>query len=236
MEMGFFVTATDTSVGKTVVSAAIIRALTLFGLKVAAMKPIETGCLKSGKMLQSSDGAFLKKLTVMDEKINIVTPYMFELPLSPYTASYKEKKEIETDVIFKAYDGLLKKYDSIVIEGAGGLYVPIKKGYFMADLAREMELPLIIVARPGLGTINHTMLTISYARSKGIPIAGVIFNYVSQPDYSQAEKTNPSVLKELTDVPFLGTFPFLPVVEEETIDRAVLKSLDLDALKRSFSS
>jgi len=235
MERGFFISATDTSVGKTVVSAAIIRALTIMGFKTAGMKPIETGCLKSGEMLQSSDGAFLKKLTVMDEKINIVSPYLFELPVSPYVASYKEKKEIRLGVILKAYDALLKKYDAIVVEGAGGLYVPIHKDYFMADLAREMELPLVIVARPGLGTINHSLLTISYARSKGVEIAGILFNYISQPEDSVAEKMNPDTLQELTDVPFLGTFPYLPVLEEETIDRAVLRNIDIGKLKRSIS-
>jgi len=235
MERGFFVTATDTFVGKTVVSGAMIRALTILGYRVAAMKPVETGCLKDGKMLVSSDGAFLKKLTTMEEKINVVSPYMFEAPLSPYEAARKEKKEISTDKIFKAYDGLLKNYDAVVVEGAGGLYVPLTKDYFMSDLAREMELPLIVVARPGLGTLNHTMLTIEHARSKGLVIAGVIFNYIAQPEGTPAEEMNPRTLRELTDIPFIGTFPYLPVLEEEIIDRTVLKNIDMGLLKKAIA-
>lgn len=234
MTKGFFITATDTDVGKTVIAAAVVRALGFFGHRAGAMKPVETGCVREGEMLVPADGLFLKEIANMDENVSIITPCMYETPLSPYDAGEVEGKMPDLDAVFRAYRDLGRKYDGLVVEGAGGLYVPILRDYFMADLAREMQLPLIIVARPYLGTINHTLLTIHYARSQGIEVAGIVLNYTAPPGETLAEERNPKTLTLLTDVPVIGVFPYLPVVEVEAIDKAVDKSFDLGILKRSM--
>jgi dethiobiotin synthetase len=234
MRKGFFVTATDTSVGKTVVSAAVIRALNFLGYRTAAMKPLETGCPKDGKLLMPSDGLFLKKIAKMDEPVSLITPSVYEASLSPFAAAELEGREPDLPGIFRAFDSIMRKYDAVVVEGVGGLYVPVVENYFVSDLAREMALPLIIVARPGLGTINHTLLTIHYAFSKGLDMAGIILNYSSPPGDTLAEETNPKTLQSLTEVPVIGTFPYLSVMEEETLDKAVVKSLDLGMLRKAL--
>lgn len=232
MAKGFFVTATDTSIGKTIVSAALIRAMRYMGHKAAAMKPIETGCVKRDNILLPSDGIFLKNVSSMNEKINTITPCMYEKPLSPLAASEIEDKEVDLPRIMQAYKDLSGRYDVIIVEGIGGLSVPISRNYFVSDLVAEMALPLIIVARPTLGTINHTLLTIHYAISKELAIAGVIINYSSEPENDIAEETNKKTLKLVTEVPIIGTFPYIYDFEEETLDREVIKSFDMSILEK----
>ena len=235
MAKGFFVTATDTSIGKTIVSAALIRAMRYLGHKTAAMKPIETGCVKRDNILLPSDGIFLKNVSGMDEKISSIAPCMYEKPLSPLVASEIEESGVDLPGIMHAYNDLVGKYDVIIVEGIGGLYVPIMRDYFVSDLAIEMKLPLIIVARPTLGTINHTLLTVHYAVSKGLKIAGIIMNYSSEPENDIAEETNKKTLKSLMDVPIIGSFPYIPDFEEETLDREVVKSFDMSILEKCLS-
>lgn len=233
MSKGIFITGTDTGVGKTIVSAAIIRALIKKGVKVGAMKPVETGCVKArvkgqGKILIPSDGMFLKEMAGMDDSIDLVTPIRFENPLAPMVASELEKVPVEINNIFDAYDVLSEKYDFMVVEGVGGLLVPIlkrqkargkgRKVYFVADLIRELKLPVVVVARPTLGTINHTLLTVNYALKEGLDILGVIINNHSPQTVDIAEKTNPGVLKELCPVPVIGTMPYISYVTKNNIE------------------
>lgn len=232
MKKGFFITATDTGVGKTIIAGAVAKALIFLGLKTAVMKPIETGCTRVNTMLMPSDGLFLKNISGMNETINIVTPCMYEQPLAPLAASEIEGRAVDLNGIFEAYDKLSSKYDAMVVEGVGGLYVPILKDYFVSDLAKQMKLPLIIVARPTLGTINHTLLTIHYALSKGIDIAGIVLNHSSEPEANIAEETNQQTLQGVTEVPIIGNFPFVQDFDKETIDRTAIKSLEMNILKK----
>lgn len=232
MKKGFFITATDTGVGKTIIAGAVTKALIFLGLKTAVMKPIETGCTRDNTMLMPSDGLFLKNISGMNETINIVTPCMYEQPLAPLAASEIEGRAVDLTGIFEAYDKLSSTYDAMVVEGVGGLYVPILKDYFVSDLAKQMKLPLIIVARPTLGTINHTLLTIHYALSKGIDIAGIVLNHSSEPEANIAEETNQQTLQGVTEVPIIGVFPFVQDFDKETIDRTAIKSLEMSILKK----
>lgn len=238
MSKGVFITGTDTGVGKTIVSAAIIRALIKKGIKVGAMKPAETGCTKKEvtgqgarvKDLIPSDGMFLKEMAEMDDPIDLVTPIRFENPLAPMVASELEKIPVEIDNVFDAYNILSKKYDFMVVEGVGGLLVPIlkrqeakgkgQKAYFVTDLIKDIELPVIVVARPTLGTINHTLLTVNCALREGLDVVGVIINYHMPPAGDIAEKTNPDVLKELCPVPVIGMLPYIKDVTLNNIDDA----------------
>src|SRR5208283_4451720 len=238
---GVFITGTDTGVGKTIAAAVLIRALIKKGIKVAAMKPIETGCLNRDGSLIPPDGMFLKSVAQMDTTIDLVSPIRFEQPLAPMVASELEGKAVELRKIIDSYRILSGQYSFMVVEGAGGLLVPIvkmkKKGdradqraYFMVDLMRELRLPVIIVTRPTLGTINQTLLTVNHALLTGLEVVGVLINNAQAPGNSLAEKTNPLVLEELCPVPILGILPHINDVTLNTID-AVAAGMSVSFLK-----
>lgn len=232
MNRGLFITGTDTGVGKTIIAGAIIAAMHSRGIKTGAMKPIETGCISTGKSLHPSDGAFLKDMAQMDEPLNQVTPLCFGPPLAPLVASEIEGRTIDLQKIRKHFRMLTDKYEAVIVEGIGGLLVPIKRDYLVLDLVRELELPLVVVARPSLGTINHTLLTVNYAIKEGLRIAGIIINFSRFPEGNIAENTNPQAIQQLTDIPFIGVFPFLKDLERENLERAAAKHLNLDLLLR----
>ncbi len=232
MFKGFFITGTDTGVGKTIIAGAMIRLMRSFGVKTCAMKPIESGCGREGNNLIPYDGTFLKQAAHMDEPLRLVTPCCLESPLAPFAAAGIENRKISIDEIKKAYYKLYKTYESIVVEGVGGLMVPIRKDYFVIDLVKEFSLPLLVVAKPGLGTINHTLLTCRAALDAGLEVAGVIINYSRPPENDLAEKTNPKVLEEVCPVPLIGTFPYLKNMGEDMLERTALKQFDLETLKK----
>ncbi|MCX7793086.1 MAG: dethiobiotin synthase [Thermodesulfovibrionales bacterium] len=228
---GFFVTGTDTGVGKTVVSAILIHILKLQGLKTCAMKPFETGCLREGGVLIPSDGMFLKDAANMEESVNYVTPVCLEKPLAPMVAAELEGVEIDMENVWRSYAHLKKKYEAIIVEGVGGLLVPIKKDYFVADLIKDFGLPVIVVSRPKLGTINHTLLTLRELSQRGISVKGIVFNYSSPPEGTIAEETNPSVISRLTDIPVIGVIPYLKSFDPETLIQVARKNLNLKLLE-----
>jgi len=205
---GLFITGTDTGVGKTIVAAGLAASLANSGMDIGVMKPIETGF-----SLRSSDAVFLKKMAGVKDSLESVCPYRLKHPLSPFAASQIEKVSIRFEKIKKAYRTLLKRHQALFVEGAGGLLVPITREKMMADLALYLELPVLIISRTGLGTINHTLLSVEVARQRGIEVAGVIFNHL-KPRRGLAERTNPSIIKHFLDVPILGEIPYAPFLKE----------------------
>jgi dethiobiotin synthetase len=243
MAKGFFVTGTDTGVGKTIITAALIRAAHILGFKACGMKPIETGCTQKEFKVQGSkfkvkdtlipsDGIFLRDIADTNESIDLITPVRFENPLAPLPAAEMEKTPVDLKLIKKAYSALSHRYDVVIVEGIGGLLVPIKKSFFVLDLAKYFGLPLIVVSRPGLGTINHTMLTVNYAKKEGLTVAGIIINYSRPSERTVAEKTNPDILKRISPIPVIGTFPYLNDLENNTIEKAAVKNLNLRIIKK----
>lgn len=197
---GVFVTGTDTGVGKTVVAAALARALRQHSINAGVMKPVQTGALRTPDGLIATDARFLAAAAGIMDPPDLVCPVRLELPLAPSVAARLEGREINVPAMMNAYHELRQRHDWLIVEGAGGLAVPIAGEYLMRDLAREMSLPLLVVARPGLGTINHTLLTVEFARASGIEVLGVVINdYPCVPDL--AERTNPEAIAWLVDVP-----------------------------------
>ncbi len=229
MAKGFFVTGTDTGVGKTVISAALVRLLKGVGLSVCAMKPIESGCMRKGDVLVPADGALLRTMAGMEEDISVVTPYALEAPLAPMVAAEREGVRIEPERIKKIFDGLAKRYDAAIVEGVGGLLVPIRRDFYVLDLAGELGLPLVVVARPGLGTINHTLLTVRCALDSGVQVAGVVINRLGPADGDQDPSwpTNPEVIRELSGVPLIGIFPYLKDISGPALEKTARENLDL---------
>lgn len=206
---GYFITATGTGVGKTVVAGALTHALKAQGIDVGVMKPLATG--------SRCDAKFLKKASGSIDPLTLINPLFSRYPLAPYSIEVINKSSFDMGKVWSAYKALTKKHSCMIIEGIGGLMVPIKKRFFVAHLAKQFKLPLIIVAHAGLGTINHTLLTIETARNFGLKIAGVVLN--GRRGGGIAERTNPLVLKKL-DVPILAELPYIETlsVEEARLD------------------
>lgn len=209
MAKGIFIIGTDTDVGKTVVAGALAMGLKKIGFSVGVIKPVETGCKKVGKRLIPSDAIFLKKASGSRDSLDLINPYRFEKSLAPSVASELEGVRIDISRILKTFDIMKKRHDIVIIEGAGGILVPVYKDYLFLDLIRDLGLPVLIVARPWLGTINHTLLTIRCAQEYGIPVIGFILNYTKDLKQDPSEKTNPLVIKKLSNVPLIGIFPFI---------------------------
>jgi dethiobiotin synthetase len=240
LSKGIFITGTDTGVGKTVVSAVIVRALMSRRIKVGVMKPVETGCIDENGVLIPADGVFLKKMAEADDSIDLIAPVRFEHPLAPMVASQLKGMSVEIDRIISAYKNLADKYDFLIVEGIGGLLVPVTKlrtpnseprTYFVIDIIKDLKLPVIVVSRPTLGTINHTLLTVSHAQREGIKVLGVIINCNEPLKGSIAEKTNPDVLRELSHVPVLGIIPYIENITADTLDEIASGVIDIEALQ-----
>jgi len=237
MTKGFFITGTDTGVGKTVVTAGLAGALKARGFRVGIMKPAASGAVMRNGHLISNDVAFLLKSINSQEDHQIVAPLTIEPPLAPLAASMLEKIPIEPEKIFKAFDIMRQKYDILLVEGIGGILVPLTESYSIADLIKDMSLPLIIVARPGIGTINHTLLTINEAEKRGIEVKGFIINGMEINQVGDAEKTNPEIIIKISGKPLLGILPFDPKVNMEQlvtgdIVKLAEKHLDLKQILR----
>ncbi len=197
-----FVTGTDTGVGKTIVTAAIAWNLKQAGRSVAVMKPVQTGTIVSGP----TDLEFVQEVLGSDHRIDVSCPYSFPDPVAPLVASMLSGERIQIDRIVDAYKKLSAENEFVIVEGAGGLLVPILEDYFMSDLALDLELPVLIVSRPDLGTLNHTLLTLESAEKKGLDIAGVVIsNYPWDPGIP--EQTNPELILSMTGVNMLGIIP-----------------------------
>lgn len=202
---GIFVTGTDTGVGKTIVAATLARLLRMNGISVGVMKPVTSGCREENGRLVSDDALLLCQAagTVLSDD---VAPYRLREALAPADAARLDGVRIDFSAIKASFDRLSAAYQYVIVEGAGGLMVPLSGGLLVADLARELELPLLVVARPGLGTINHTVLTCFSAQQLGLQVAGVIVN--GMPDQpGLAEKGAPHQIGSLCGASVLGVWP-----------------------------
>jgi dethiobiotin synthetase len=202
---GIFITGTDTGVGKTIVAATLARLLRMNGVSVGVMKPVTSGCSEvSGKLI--SDDARLLCLAAGISVTEDVAPYRLREPLAPAEAARIDGVRIDFAAIKASFDRLASLHQYVIVEGAGGLMVPLSGGLLIADLARELELPLLVVARPGLGTINHTVLTCFAAQQLGLQVAGVIIN--GMPEHpGRAEQGAPHQIGSLCGAPVLGIWP-----------------------------
>jgi dethiobiotin synthetase len=212
---GIFVTGTDTGVGKTIVAATLARLLRMNGVSVGVMKPVTSGCLEENGELVSDDALLLSQAAGIDVSDD-VAPYRLREALAPADAARIDGVRIDFSVIKASFDRLASSYDYVIVEGAGGLMVPLSGGLLVADLARELGLPLLVVARPGLGTINHTVLTCFAAQQLGLQVAGVIVN--GMPEHpGLAEKGAPHQIGSLCGASVLGIWPRRDEVDQMEI-------------------
>ncbi|MEW6171175.1 MAG: adenosylmethionine--8-amino-7-oxononanoate transaminase, partial [Candidatus Omnitrophota bacterium] len=192
---GIFISGTDTEVGKTYVSCLLTKALRQKGISVGVMKPIQCSGSDSDFLIRANNSKIDKKL---------VNPYFLKLSVAPIVAFKKEKIKFNKDKILKAFNILSQRYDFVIVEGVGGLVVPITEDYFVTDLIKDLGLDLVIVSRPGLGAINHTLMSVNLARNHGIDVRGIVINNLKKNKSGLAEKTNPEIIENLTKIPILG--------------------------------
>ena len=229
MTRGFFITGTDTEIGKTAVTAGLATAFKQRGLNVGVMKPVAAGSRADAIMLQQSAG--------VSDTIQEINPIYLQNPLSPNVAAQIESKPLNIDDITTHYEQLKKRHNIMLIEGVGGLLVPLLEDFSVADLITQINLPIIIVARAALGTINHTLLTIEAAQRRNHNIVGIIYNTVSPDADATAAQTSPDTITRISNIPSLGILPYdtdidvdqnrlgnLPQLIEQHIDMAFLLS------------
>lgn len=221
---GLFITGTDTGVGKTIVAATLARLLKIRGCNVGVMKPVTSGCLEKDGRRISEDCELLRWAAGLDTEEPDSAPYLLAAPLAPSVAAEQEGVRIDFDRIGACYKRLADRYEFVIVEGAGGLMVPISGGMLIADLVRHLNLPLLVVTRPNLGTINHTFLTTYAAGQLGLSTKGIIINnYPQEP--GPAEAYAPHLLDSLCG-PLLGVYPHSASSDPREIIDALAAKLD----------
>ena len=208
---GVFVTGTDTGVGKTVVTAALALALKRLGRSVGVMKPIETGITLS--RVERSDAARLRAVIESEETLSAICPYQFEQPVAPLAAAQAERRTIDLRVIRQVYRLLVNRYDYLVVEGIGGVRVPIAPKADVMDLIGSLKLPVVVVGRAGLGGINHALLVIEALRRRRIPLIALVLNRtgpVRSATMRFQEKTTVEALRKQAGLPVLGPLAYEP--------------------------
>jgi len=221
---GLFVTGTDTGVGKTVLTAGIVCALRARGHAVGVVKPVQSGALAADP---DGDAMLLKRWTGVADAAEEIAPFAFAAPLAPLVAAELEGRSIDRAEAVAAVRSVAGRYESVLVEGAGGLLVPLAEDWTIADLAVELALPVLVVARAGLGTVNHSALTVRALRELGLEPVGVVLNGTA--DRSSA--TNAALIERLAAVPVLGHTPLLGgELTGERLRRLVEDNVDVDAL------
>jgi dethiobiotin synthetase len=178
-------------VGKTIATGVLAVSLRAQGLNTGVMKPVETGT--NTRTLTDSD--WLVSVMSSQDPQTMITPYRLGAAAAPAVAAVAENLSIEFPIILAAFKALASKHECIVVEGVGGAMVPLRDDLLVADLMVTLRLPVLIVARAGLGSINHTLLTVECLERRGIPILGILFNNPIPPAHDQCHKTIPTILR-----------------------------------------
>jgi dethiobiotin synthetase len=235
MRTGIFITGTDTGVGKTVVAAGLVPALRARNLNVGYMKPVETGCpLLDGEVVPQ-DVRFIREVCGIRDDVDLMCPYRLKAAAAPSIASRLEDTHIDIGYIVDQYFQLSLMHEIVVVEGVGGLMVPLNNNEVVTDLILQLGLEAIVVARPGLGTINHSLLTVNMAKMMGIAVSGVVINGFGKDAIGLPERTAPDEIQHFGNVPVVGILPWLRDLDFQACKAGTLLSefmerIDIDTL------
>ncbi|MCD6533459.1 MAG: dethiobiotin synthase [Deltaproteobacteria bacterium] len=208
MNNGFFITGTDTGVGKTVVAATLAYALHQRHISFSYIKPVESGISSRRHLENDSDAALVKRAGFLPEALEEIVPFTFREPLAPLLAARREGVNLSGKELGETIRARIKPSRLTLVEGAGGLLAPLCPNYLILDLIKELKLPVIVVCRTSLGAVNHTLLTLERLRREGIHPAGIIANHTTAVT-GVAEETFIAQLTEFDPVTVLGELPFL---------------------------
>ena len=195
MKKGVFITGTDTGIGKTFVTALLLAELRRRGVHAVAFKPIACGA--SGR----ADAKLYAELMDGELSLEEINPIWLRKPLAPWVAARLEKRRLNLDRVHRQFRDLCSRFPFVLVEGVGGWLVPIKQNYFVRELATDFKLPLIVVGRPRLGTLNHTLLTVESARAARLPVRVIVLNDSVGGKSGLPERTNGRAIQELTGIP-----------------------------------
>lgn len=219
MTKGIFIVGTDTDVGKTIVTAGLMYIMRSNGYNATYFKAALSGALEENNKLIPGDTKIVSETSNLEEKYENITPYVYKNAVSPHLASKLENKPIDLSIVKQKYNYLKEKYDFIIGEGSGGITCPLiedeRGSYSLENLIKDLNMNVIIVARAGLGTINHTVLTVKYIESLGIKIKGIIVNSYEE---GLLCDDNIKMIEKLTKVPIIGKFKKIENLEENIIE------------------
>lgn len=213
MRRCLFITGTGTDVGKTIATGALLHALRFRGIRAAGMKPVQTGALCVDGYWRAPDlDLHLDAMgeSVDDADYERMAPYRYEPACSPHLAGRMAGRYPELHRILDCAEGLLERYDALLVEGAGGILAPLDEARLMIDLAVALDCPAIVVASTGLGTINHSLLTLRELRRAGAPVTGLVFNEQQPGEPDWIARDNPETIAQLGGAPVLGVLSHRP--------------------------
>jgi dethiobiotin synthetase len=216
---GFFITGTDTGVGKTRIAVALCHMFAAQGKRVAAMKPVASGCSRTQEGLRSSDALALQNAGSVPARYNDVNPFAFEPAISPHIAAMEAGSAIDFDVLDRAFEHLLAQSDVIIVEGVGGWLVPLDARHSAADLAARWKLAVILVVGMRLGCLNHALLTAESIERRGLRLRGWVANCLD-PKFERLEANTASLLTRIP-APCLGVLDFAPQADLQTVAQSL---------------
>ena len=224
---GLFVTGTDTGVGKTLVTGAIAQHLRTCGLRVGVFKPVATGVLGQGEHSISIDARFLAHCSRSEHSLEQINPVRYRQPVAPAVAAEQTGRSIDWQRIRQAYIEIVESSHVTLVEGVGGVMVPLDREFLVLDLMVVMGLPVLIVARSTLGTINHTLLTVEACRNRGLSIVGIIMNGYGQGKPTLDEQTSPQMIADLCRERIISIIPHdaNSCVESNSLGPKVIKAV-----------
>jgi len=222
-----FVTATDTDIGKTCVCAGLAYALKKSGIDVGIMKPFACG-VKQKIGFSSNDLTILTNAAMVDDAEDIINPFFFPIPASPYTAAKNLGVKIDVEHVMECFRKLDEIHDIVLVEGIGGIMTPILKDYAIIDLIKDLMANTIIVTSSKIGTVNHTVLTCNMCKNMNIPIKGLIINNFDSTGYPIPELERD--LSVLTDLPVLCSLPHMKKFNLSNYSALIQEKMDISAL------
>ena len=224
---GLLVTGTDTGVGKTVIGGAIAGWFRRKHHRVAVLKPAGSGCVRRREGLVSEDAEFLAHCADTHHPLDVVCPVRYAEPLAPAIAAERLKEPLDWSAIDRSIATISRDGDVMVVEGVGGLMVPMDERHTFLDVARWLALPAVVVARPALGTINHALLTVNALRDAGVTVAGVVINRYPAQTADVASETNPRAIEKWGTVPVLCIVPDVDAGVNERLHADVVAAVKL---------
>ena len=220
---GVLITGTDTGIGKTLISCALARCFRDRGIDVGVMKPVASGGVRTADGLASEDAVLLCEAARVDDPLDRINPVVLAPPLAPVPAAAISAVAVDLKAVVEGFRWLSERHEIVLVEGVGGVLVPLVRGVTVADLARRLDLPAIVVSRTDLGTVNHTLLTIEALQRRDVRILGVVFNRLHGGDPGDDERTGPDEVFQESGTADLGRLPY----------HADLRPDDFQALARS---
>lgn len=228
--LNIFITGTDTDIGKTFITAGLAATMQSLGYSTSVYKPVQSGAIEKNGFMQAPDLAFVKSV---DPYIQTYSSYLLKEPVAPSIAAEMENIVIDRNVIQKDYEHISKESDCTIVEGAGGLMVPVAPRFLMLDMIKMLDLPIVIVIRPDLGTVNHTLLTINQAAAAGIKVRGVIINNFPEKTNDISMKSAPRLIEEYSDAKVLGIvkhFSNVKKLNPSDLITNILNGIDIESV------